>query len=319
MLLFAPLGLLEMKSALLVWYLVQGAFAIATVVLLARLFLRDQGALGFAVAAGLVALLPSARSTVWFAQSNFMALTLFLLFYRDRERPRAGLWVALGVVVKPYFVFFLAYLLLRRAYRTLSVAALCLALAGALATLMFGLTPMLSFLRESPSARVPGYIYGEPMNQSLLGTLLRFSTGTLDGSLLRQPWYFGLALAIVVASAWIVRRAGEDRLGRGELATLLVALLLYPGTLAHYSVLLLAPLLAIGEIAERSREERGEPSWHSRWSMPSSDGIVSRPTTFGRTSPFGRPASSAGQGSLRGRDDTRLHPRPRRMVSRSGV
>ena len=104
---------------------------------------------------------------------------------------------------------------------------------------------MLSFLRENPSARVPPYIYGEPMNQSLLGTLLRFSTGTLDGSLLQQPLYIGLALLIVVASAWIVHRLGEDRLGRGELATLLVALLLYPGTLAHYSLLLLAPLLAL--------------------------------------------------------------------------
>jgi hypothetical protein len=245
MLLFAPLGLLEMKAALLVWYLVQGAFAIATVVLLARLFLRDLGALGIAVSAGLVALLPSARSTVWFAQTNFMALTLFLLLYRDRERTRAGLWVALGALVKPYFVFFLAYLLLKRAYRTLALATLCLTSAVVISTLSFGLSPMLSFLRENPSARVPAYIYGEPMNQSLLGTLLRFSTGALDGSLLRQPLYIGLALIIVVASAWIVHRQGDDRLGRGELATLLVALLLYPGTLAHYSLLLLAPLLAL--------------------------------------------------------------------------
>ena len=66
MLLFAPLGLLEMKSALLVWYLVQGAFAIATVVLLARLFLRDW-ALGIALSAGLVAFF---ASTVWFAQAH---------------------------------------------------------------------------------------------------------------------------------------------------------------------------------------------------------------------------------------------------------
>ena len=116
---------------------------------------------------------------------------------------------------------------------------------------------MLSFLRESPSARVPAYIYGEPMNQSLLGTLLRFSTGTLDGSLLRQPLYIGLALIIVIASAWIRPFIqGDDRLGEEQSATLLVALLLYPDAV-DYSLLLLAPLLALWERLQGARRERG--------------------------------------------------------------
>ena len=78
---------------------------------------------------------------------------LFLLFYRDCERPRAGLWVALGAMVKPYFVFFLAYLLLKRAYRTLAMATLCLASAGTSTVIVRSFTDALVSSGEPLGAR----------------------------------------------------------------------------------------------------------------------------------------------------------------------
>jgi hypothetical protein len=245
MLLFAPLGFLPIRTALWVWYALQGAFAVGGAWLLYKTFAREQGFLGMVAVLAMMVILPPARSTVWFAQTNFMLLVFYMLLYRDRDTPRAGLWVALGAMVKPYFVFFLAFLLFKRAYKAMAIAAAAGLGALGLSAIAFGIAPLATFWTSNPGLRVPGYIYGEPINQSLLGTILRFTGGIPDGSPIGHPLYVGLAAVLVMTSAWAVHRARQVNSGHALHVNLLLALLLYPGTLAHYSVLLLAPLLAL--------------------------------------------------------------------------
>jgi hypothetical protein len=245
MLLFAPLGLMPLRHAMIAWYTVQAACAGASVWLLGRTFLREHGWLGVFAAGALVAALPPARSTAWFAQTNFLLLLLFVMLLRDRRTARAGVWLALGAIVKPYYLLLGGYFLLTKAYRPLASAALVIAGAIATSAAVFGLAPLATFVSSSPTSRVPGYVYGELINQSLLGTIVRATTGTLQGSVLGQPLYLTLAAALTLATAWSLRRPRE-RSGDHELGLcLLLALLLYPATLAHYSLVIIAPLFGL--------------------------------------------------------------------------
>src|SRR4051794_25678870 len=179
MLLFAPLGFVSMRIALAVWYVVQAGFACGAAWLLWRMFLREEGAVGLLVAAMLLLALPPARSTAWFAQTNFMLLFFFLLLVRDRDKPRAGIFLALGAVVKPYFLLLLGYFLFKKSWKAIAVSSATLLVALLLSAALFGLEPLTTFVASNPTSRVPGYVYGELINQSLIGMLVRRDTGVL--------------------------------------------------------------------------------------------------------------------------------------------
>jgi len=245
MLLFAPLGLLSLRSAMMTWYVVQAGFACGSTWLLWRMFLREERAVGLLVAAALLVALPPARSTAWFTQTNFMLLFFFLLLVRDRDKPRAGIFLALGAIVKPYFLLLLGYFLVKRAWKTVAVTGAALLAALLLSGALFGLEPLTTFVASNPTSRVPGYVYGEPINQSLIGMLVRRDTGVLQGTLLGQPLYLGIAALLASISAWMLRGADAIKRDHGLGLFLMLALLLYPATLAHYSVVIIAPLLAL--------------------------------------------------------------------------
>jgi hypothetical protein len=242
MLLFAPLGTVSLHAAMVSWYAVQAGCAALATWLLWKTFLRETSIMGIVAAAALVVTMPPARSTAWFTQTNFMLLLLFVLAVRSEQRPIAGLYVALGAVVKPYFLLLLAYFLLKRVYKPVVVAGAALLLSVVICGALFGMAPLASFLASNPASRVPGYVVAEPINQSLIGLIVRHTSGTLEGSMLGQPVYLGLATLLALTSVWIARRA---RWEYGLASFLLLALLLYPATLAHYSLVIIAPLLAL--------------------------------------------------------------------------
>jgi glycosyl transferase family 87 len=243
MLIFAPLGLLPLRGAMLCWYLVQAVFAAGAAWLLWRTFLGEIGVLGLVTAAAMLVALPPTRSTAWFAQTNFVMLFLFLLLLRYRDKPWAGVYLALGAIVKPYFLFLLGYFLLKRAWKAIAVACGTLLVSVGVSAALFGLAPLASFVATNPTSRIPGYVYGEPINQSILGMLVRAGSGSLEGSIMRQPLYLAIATLLAVTTAWAMRHADLTR-QHGIGLCLSLALLLYPATLTHYSVVLLAPMLA---------------------------------------------------------------------------
>jgi hypothetical protein len=259
MLLFAPLGFVSMRIALAVWYVVQAGFACGAAWLLWRMFLREEGAVGLLVAAMLLLALPPARSTAWFAQTNFMLLFFFLLLVRDRDKPRAGIFLALGAVVKPYFLLLLGYFLFKKSWKAIAVSSATLLVALLLSAALFGLEPLTTFVASNPTSRVPGYVYGELINQSLIGMLVRRDTGVLRGSLFGEPLYLGIATLLALASAWVLRRGDAMKRDHGLGLCLMLALLVYPATLAHYSLVIIAPLLAL---------------WRDRRSLPLGPGGV---------------------------------------------
>ncbi len=245
MLLFLPLGILQIHAAYLFWYGVQACCLIGSLHLLRRLFLEGSGIWGLALAATLVFGLRATWSTIGFGQTNFLALLLALLYWRDRQRPHGGLWLALGMVVKLYFVIFLLHPTIRRRWRVLAWTAIGSLILAIASLAVLGPTTFFSYFTTHPVSRLPAWVYTERINQSLAAVVLRTSgQGVGNKSLLAQPLFVAPALLLTAVTGYLVHRARHD--SEWSLALVLVlALLLYPGTLAHYTVILLIPLLLV--------------------------------------------------------------------------
>lgn len=243
-LLFLPLGFLGLQEGVLFWHLLQVA-ALATAILLCiRLFFRSPTAAEYVFGAGLFLAMPATRSVFWFAQTNFLLVLLIGAFWMDGNKVRAGLWLALGSVIKPIFFVLGGVLLVRRRWRALGLALLVLVFLAGLALLAVGPASYHEYFTRNPSTRAPVSIYLESANQSLLSTVLRLEGRIPDVQrVLWDPFFLGLAfgLTFVTFVISVLLRTRKPELCIGLFAAL--GLLIYPGTLAHYSVLLIPALL----------------------------------------------------------------------------
>ncbi|HTP24819.1 MAG TPA: glycosyltransferase family 87 protein [Anaeromyxobacteraceae bacterium] len=243
-LIFLGLGLFSLRTAMWVWSAANAVVLAGCVVLLWQTFLRPDGWLGFWVVAALALSSPASRANLAFAQTNFITLLWFTLYWRDRHRPRSGLWLALGIVTKPFMAFLFAHEVLRRRWRVAAITLVALAALGGVALVMFGPATVLSYVKSSPMSRMPAYIFTEPSNQSLLAMILRFTRYDFTQ---RSPYlcppFVVVAVAMVGLTAWLSTRLDETRAPWGAFLFLFLGLIIYPTVSANYSTLLLVPLL----------------------------------------------------------------------------
>jgi len=249
MLLLRPFGGFDISTGCLLWYLLHGLALAAAVWLLRRNVLASDRWTDLVLAAGLLVALRPTQTTVHLAQTNFLILLAFALYWRDRARARGGVWLALGLAVKPWVAILMLHPLIRRRWRVVATALAATAGLFLLAAVVLGPEMVASYFRMQMVSRMPGRYFSADVNQSLLGTILRFfheaGSGPPDPRALFVPRLVFLAIAgsLVAVTVGLIHRLGEahDDLAAG--LTLALALLVYPGTLYHYGVMTLAPLL----------------------------------------------------------------------------
>ena len=239
LLLFAPMGAMPLGTATVVWVGIQLACLVVCIVLLWRMFLRDRGLGGVALVAALTLLLPATGVTFALGQTNFLALLLVLATWRWRDRPVSALSILCASVVKPLYYILWLYPLLRRRWRTLLLGAIGTAVLCGIVVAIFGFDTFVTYFRNNPVKRIPYHVLIESANTSLHALVLRHVS--------RAPeLVFDAAAALVLlATVWASVRAGRRAEGDELAMAVLVpaGLLLYPGALAHYTVVLLAPLV----------------------------------------------------------------------------
>ena len=211
-----------------------------------RLAFHD-GAWELLLVALLTLLLHSTRETVRCTQVNFLSLLLLLAFWETRQRAIGGLWLGLAIVVKPVFFLLPVYLLIRRHWATLGGLVATAIATCAFSIAAFGPRMFFSYFTANPvTLDVPDYFYTETVNQSLLATTLRWTQLDLAiHSPYDNPLFWSLAALLTGVTLWVTWRApaGADDWLLGT--WLLLSLLLFPKTLAHYGVLLLLPILLL--------------------------------------------------------------------------
>jgi hypothetical protein len=246
MLLFAPLGLLGLHAAALLWYLVIIASTAAVIGVLWHRLFEPPGMWELAFTTAMVLTLRATYSTYAFGQTGFLLLLCLLLFWRDRNRISGGAYLALAIVVKPIAAFFLGWTVLDRRWRSVLATVLVLAGLAAVTALAFGTEVFTSFITSNSVSRMPHSYYSSNINQSLLATWVRATHYDFSlGSPLRQPAFIAMILAIAGVTFGMEMKLGRSRSALGLALGVPAALLVYPQTLEHYSVLLLLPLLFI--------------------------------------------------------------------------
>jgi hypothetical protein len=242
-LLVAPFGLLDLRTAAAVWYLVQLTALAVAIGLLWEAFFRSAGGLGLAVTAALVLSLRATYTTIAFGQTNFLVLALVLLLCRNAARARGGFYLGLAIVVKPLLVLLIPYLAFGRRWRVLGVAGATIAGLSTAALLLFGPAPFASYWAANPVARIPATLYAFDENQSLVAAIARWTHFDFDvGSPLAQPWAIAAVVAVAVATACTIACADRRTASLTLMLTLVSALLIYPQSWEHYTVLLVVPL-----------------------------------------------------------------------------
>lgn len=244
--LFVPLGWFDIHTAYLLWYIAHSIILVLDIFWLWKLFLTKSGALGLALAAALVLMLFGTQSTVTYGQTNFLALLMLLLFWRDRSLLRGGLWLAVGIFTKPFLALLLGYLLLRRHWRVLRSTVFVLAALSLLTIMVFGPVTFFSYFRPNHYASLPSWVYTEISNQSLLAVILRHTHYELvHKSPLTQPIFVALSLLLTAIASWLVYQLDKRHEDWALVLTLLLTLLLYPVSQMFYSILLIVPLLLL--------------------------------------------------------------------------
>jgi hypothetical protein len=125
-----PIGLLQLATAELVWFAASVALLVALVAMAIRLPVERRMPLGWLAFITVISFLKFYAHELVLGQVNILfavvATGAFLAMKARHEVP-AGVLVALAIVIKPYAVLFLPWLLARR--RLPSIAAACAGLA----------------------------------------------------------------------------------------------------------------------------------------------------------------------------------------------
>ena len=255
MLLYLALGMLDLTSAAAAIYLVSGIAAVACTILLWRLFLHDAGPIGLLSAATLLTVSHPAITTVFFGQSNYLVLLFVLLFWSQLRSRTAGIWFVLANVVKPVMLPLALLLVARQRRSALGMAMLTLAALGVASLLILGGDTTFAYLRQGPQQLAPDWLYQQDVNQSLLAVVLRATGDSFAlGGPVTNYLYLNLAAILAALTAFICLRRGTDEWTAVALLVTL-GLLIYPGTLEHYYLVLIPALLLV---------------WHRRHDLPGS-------------------------------------------------
>jgi len=248
MLMVLPLGYVDFGTGLLVWLGVFiGLFGFLVVALIQRSLPSEKSRLSsicFTVA--IVTLFPASIEVTNYQQILFACLAVLLVIDRVPNQLMAGIAAAVGLVFKPIMVVGAAYLVFTRQYRAIGVSVIGLAALIALTIQLVGLDPVLSYFQIDFVTRVPLFQYSEAVNQSLLATLIRtFESAPAVHPLERLDFRVisVLIVAITIVSAFRARQTGQHGLVLSICTS--GVLLIYPGTMTSYAVLLLLPLFVL--------------------------------------------------------------------------
>lgn len=251
MFLFLPLAWLGVTQGFLLWYAAIFAAMAASIYLLWSYFLREEGFSGLLFSAALVLFFPSTKDIMYYGQTLFFALCALLGFWRSRNAFKSGMALAFGLAIKPLFMILVLVPVLKKSWRTLSGFAATSFALGILAMAYFGLGTVLSYFTEKPASKLPLSVYVESVNQSLSSFFLKLGFGPLGHSPAITLPFVLVALILVGITAWAVHRCPAEEYRWGLSLTIMLALLIYPGSQTHYGVLGLPALFMIWKYREK--------------------------------------------------------------------
>ena len=246
----SPLARLSYVGFCRVWYLILFASFWLYAVCLCRLATGRLSLSGILIAGLLIGISPGTKYSMGLGNVDPLLYALFGLALAANRR---GVPLALGMLIKPYFLYFLALAAYREGRKVYVPAVAVIIAALTSGILACGFHSYMDWARYALSPLSQGTF--EPGNISLSFALLRLATflgwQCPTGPLAPLPhaYLVIMAIAMPIVAIWITRRM--DKLAQYSIVTI-SAVLFSPYCLLSYFPLLLAP----GALLWRSLSQR---------------------------------------------------------------
>jgi hypothetical protein len=255
MLLLAPLGYLDINTANIVWRIFVITFMVIDIILLYRIFKVHQSQwLQLLLILTLTLIFPGSRSTIDVSQTNFLILFLILLIYRDPDNWKAGVYLALAVIVKPIPVIWALYFLINKKWKPFLSFCITGVLIVLMSVIQLGFNNFMTYFTSPPVLRIPAGSFSEDVNQSLNAVFFRVSQQFGMDSVLQHMNIVVLvvSLILVVLTCTASLKLAKTNVKASFLVFLPLSLLIFPGTLTHYAVQLIPLFMSIILLKEKT-------------------------------------------------------------------
>ncbi|MGC4034398.1 MAG: glycosyltransferase family 87 protein [Chitinophagaceae bacterium] len=240
MLYFVSLGFLSYKAAVVVWTIFILFFAFGSIYLLYTLFFKGYKLNGLMLVSVLFLNFSPAKATLGALQTNFILLFYLLLMKKYSDKGVAGIVLSLAIFTKPYMAVFGLFFLLRKKWKACIYFAISTIIITGIAFAIFGKTPFVTYLTNNPSHRLPVSVFSEGFNQSLHAVLIRAGVITVGATSMYKYIAAGIMLFTIFYLVFLIRQKLYDYMLP---VLLLIGLMVYPGTLSYYGVVLMFIML----------------------------------------------------------------------------
>lgn len=242
MILLAPFGYLNIETANILWKIFINSFLILDILLLIKIFKTDDSKwINILIILTFTLIFPSCVSTISFSQTNFLILFFILLIYKDPDNWKSGVYLALAVLVKPVAVIWCLYFIINKKWKPLITSIISGILILIISVILFGLKNYISYFTSPPTLRIPQFVYIEGLNQSLFANIsrffMKFGMDTFNVNLIMMTAILSVLLTVVACVVSYKLIKSNKRLS--FLIFIPLSMLIYPGSLAYYSIFLL--------------------------------------------------------------------------------
>jgi len=233
---FIPLGFFSYNTGYIIWTLFTMVFVVADVYLIYSMFFKSYRWNGLLLTGILFFIFLPTLSTISFSQTNFFLLFYLLMIAKYPDKKISGILLTLLVFTKPYMLILVLFFIIRKKWQPIIYFVLSSLLINGLMLVLYGRDIFVSYVLDNPSHRAPARVFSEDVNQSLNAVLLRNNLISLT----HPMSYVYIIIAVLLLMGSFLFFLHRKKLYDFVLPTLLLTgLLIYPGTLSHYGVLLL--------------------------------------------------------------------------------
>jgi hypothetical protein len=236
MLYFLLLGYLTYSNALFLWSVLIVLVLFYDIYLAYKHFFIANKINGLLLVSILFLIYPMVKFNNICSQTNGLVLLYLFLMKRYSESKFAGILLALAFFTKPFMLILGLYFLLTKKWKPIIYFIASASILSGISILTFGFDTFISYFLNNSAQRIPAWQFSEDVNQSLHAVLLRANLISLD----KPHIYLFISAVLIITTIVFSRLLIKKKLDNYVWALLLlVGLLVYPGTLSYYGVVLL--------------------------------------------------------------------------------
>ena len=253
MLFFAPLTSFDYETSKTIFSILIFLFILLDVVIANQLFFKKERSIHSLLLTFIILiLLPGTLETVFYNQTNFFLLFFILLTIKNINKPSAGIYLALSIVIKPITGILFLFFIIHGRWKAAMAFVVTGSLLVAMTAMIWGIHNVTGFFTSPPTSRLPYYLYEQPLNQSIIALFNRdIKFAGVSQHMIDLLYYY--AAAIILGATIIVSKKLSNR---GLLVSffpfILCMLMIYPSSLDHYMVSILPICLYLLSLKENN-------------------------------------------------------------------